>query len=565
MYQITCDDYVLYDPRDDDLIVLQPKCKLEVNTVGEASFTILSEHPYYDKLKKLKSVFEIRQDSDVIFRGRMTGDSKDFYNQTMVDLEGIIACANDTIIPPFNFPQDFPDALTSPNIVEYFLNWVITQHNLHVESWQQIKLGTVGISQVDNYISRESKNYTSTWEILKSRLVESELGGYLVIRYEDDGNYIDYVSDFALTNTQRITIGENLLDINTQTDASQTYSAILPIGAEVENADGSKSRLTLESIPDGAITDDLVKIGNYIYSKSAKINYGWVCVPIADATWDDVTLAENLKNKAVDFLTGKATHLSNTITVKAVDLSFTDDEIQAFRIYRNIIVDSPAHGLVDAVYPLSKLDIDILNPQNTDITVGDTVRTLIDTTSSSQSSTIDRIDKVADVTNNINQTVTDTVRQQMEVNETAILATASEMILSALEQYVETDNYNEFKSTVEATLSIMADEINMKFTSTSESINNVDGDLQMKFNQLYKYIGFSENGITLGSGDNAMSLNIDNDMIVFTKNGKQFGWWDGVDFHTGNIVVDVNEKAQFGNFAFIPRSDGSLMFLKVGG
>lgn len=40
---------------------------------------------------------------------------------------------------------------------------------------------------------------------------------------------------------------------------------------------------------------------------------------------------------------------------------------------------------------------------------------------------------------------------------------------------------------------------------------------------------------------------------------------DGVDFHTGNIVVDVNERAQFGNFAAIPRSNGSLSWLKVRG
>ena len=62
-----------------------------------------------------------------------------------------------------------------------------------------------------------------------------------------------------------------------------------------------------------------------------------------------------------------------------------------------------------------------------------------------------------------------------------------------------------------------------------------------------------------------MNVLLDNDMIRFTKNGQEFGWWDGVDFHTGNIVVEVNERAQFGNFAFIPRSNGSLDFLKVGG
>lgn len=147
---------------------------------------------------------------------------------------------------------------------------------------------------------------------------------------------------------------------------------------------------------------------------------------------------------------------------------------------------------------------------------------------------------------------------------TDIIAESSAIILAALESYVETSDYEGFKSSVEAQLSIMTDQITMNFTSTTEQIRTVDGDLQSKFDTLYKYIRFNEDGIEIGSGENAITLTLDNDMISFSKNGTQFGWWDGVDFHTGNIIVDVNERAQFGNFAFIPRSDGSLMFLKVG-
>jgi hypothetical protein len=112
-----------------------------------------------------------------------------------------------------------------------------------------------------------------------------------------------------------------------------------------------------------------------------------------------------------------------------------------------------------------------------------------------------------------------------------------------------------------------AEAISMNFTKTIDEINNVDGDLQAKFTELYKYIKYSgETAITIGSGDNAITLEIDNEKgIVFKKNGVQFGLWDGVDFYTGNIVVRLNERAQFGNFAFVPRSDGSLSFLKVGG
>ena len=72
-----------------------------------------------------------------------------------------------------------------------------------------------------------------------------------------------------------------------------------------------------------------------------------------------------------------------------------------------------------------------------------------------------------------------------------------------------------------------------------------------------------DNSIKLGSGNNAMSLTLTNEGISFEKDGNRFGWWDGVDFQTGNIKIDVTERAQFGNFAMVPRSDGSLSFLKV--
>lgn len=71
------------------------------------------------------------------------------------------------------------------------------------------------------------------------------------------------------------------------------------------------------------------------------------------------------------------------------------------------------------------------------------------------------------------------------------------------------------------------------------------------------------NTITIGAGKSKMTLALKNDIIAFHKDGEQFGWWDGVDFHTGNIVINVTERAQFGNFAMVPRTDGSLSFLKV--
>lgn len=149
--------------------------------------------------------------------------------------------------------------------------------------------------------------------------------------------------------------------------------------------------------------------------------------------------------------------------------------------------------------------------------------------------------------------------------ETSILATSESIILSALESYVQNGDYEAFKSNVEAQLSVMSDEIKMTFTSTNEKITELDGEFQSEITELYKHISFSENGVSIQAGEGTMQLVLDNDIISFQKNGEQFGWWDGVDFHTGNIVVDITEKAQFGNFANVPRSDHSMHFLKVSG
>lgn len=383
MYQIKCDGYVLYDPRDDDLIVNNPKCKLEVNTVGEASFSIYATHKYYGYLQKMKSIFEILQDGNTIFRGRMTDDTRDFNNIKAVDLEGVMAFFNDSIIRPFTFPDDFlddADYVASKNKVEFFLKWIVDQHNSQVQPFQRFKLGTVTVADPNNYISRSIEDYTKTWEVLKTRLFDSALGGYLCIRYEEDGNYIDYLEDFLQNNTQKIVFGENLLDLTSESDASETYSAIIPLGMkknEIDTESTDSSRLTIEELADGEITSDIVKKGDTLYSKSAVEKYGFIYAPTSESTWEDVSEAANLQTKGIDLLTNKGMKLANTITIKAVDLHFSAEEIEAFRIYRYIDVESKPHDH-EGQYKLTKLEIDIQNPQNTVITLGDTQLSMTD-------------------------------------------------------------------------------------------------------------------------------------------------------------------------------------------
>lgn len=450
MYQIKCDGNVLYDPRDEDLIVQNPRCKLKVNTVGEASFTIFANHPHYGKLQKLKSIFEILQDNETIFRGRMTEDSNDFNNTKAIDLEGAMAYFNDSTVRPFKYPEDFMSdsgylaAVRSGNVVEYFLKWLIEQHNARVKDFQKFKLGTVTVSDPNNYITRSSEDYASTWETLKDKLFDSALGGYLCIRYEPDGNYIDYLSDFDKINAQRIEYGENLLDLSTETNASETYSAIIPLGKkknEINEKSTDKSRLTVADLPDGDLTDDLVKVGDTIYSKSAVEQHGWIEAPTVETTWDDVTDVRNLRSKGVEFMEQTATKVINTITVTAVDLHYSDAEIEAFRIYRYVYFESRPHSLAD-LFRLGELDLDLFNPQNTKITVGEEERSLIDANAKKVSSASQQLaGAISDVSN---------VTGQIAGQTGAIVSQCNTYTDTALQDYVPATEYVVLKNSVSA-------------------------------------------------------------------------------------------------------------------
>lgn len=528
IYQIKCDDYILYDPRSDELIVNNPKCKLQVNTVGEASFLIYSSHPYYDKLRKLRSVFEILQDGQPIFRGRMTDDSRDFNNSLSVDLEGAMAYFNDSIIRPFAFPDGFQGAANAENVIEFFLNWLIEQHNSQVQDFQRFKLGNVTVTDPNNYLSRAATDYSKTWDILSSKLFGSDLGGYLCIRYEEDGNYIDYLKDFELTNIQRVEYGSNLLDISSETDASGVCSAIIPLGAkhnEIDKASDDDSRLTIESLPDGELTEDIVKDGDTLYSKKAVAEYGFIYAATKDTTWEDVTLVNNLRDKGIEYIGETATKISNTIKITAIDLHYSDAEIETFRIYRYIAVNSKPHNHEDR-YKLTALDIDILNPQNTKITLGDTKQSM---TSSSSSNKQELSELVTNIKVQSTQQGTDISEIQNFVQEqsTAVVSTCEEIILAALDTYVETSNYEEFRSTVEAQLSIMAEEISFNFTSMTDLIENVNGDLQEKFNTITKYFTFDIDGMTIGQTDSSYKVVIDNDRYSMLVNGVEVLWLDG--------------------------------------
>lgn len=562
MYQIFFDGLPLCDPRGGEfnLVIRDPDCHLAVGESGSLSFTIDNDHPYAGQLTKLKGVLELRAEGRPIYKGRILKDTQDFNLSRIIETEGLMACLNDSIVPPFNFPDDFledavyQEAAENGNVIRFFLEWLLAEHNSQVGPAQRIQLGDVTVTDPNNYISRASSEYLTSMEVLRQKITDS-LGGYLLADYSGEVTTLHFYADLPLTNMQPVEFGENLLDLETLVDAGQTYTAILPVGAE---------GLTIESLPDGEISPGYFKEGRIIYSKATESLYGGIRIT-RTVKWDDVTLAENLQRKALTTLSTEGVMISQTIEVTAADLAgVSDADVSRFVVGRYVELRSTPHGF-KAAYPLMELNPDILNPGNTNIVMGVTVKTASDIATGNQSANKDKMELLELEFGRQQQTVTE-MGQTVEAKFTEAVKTAEAIILGVSADYVTKTEHGEYKKSIDNQFKMTEDGLTLKFEEVNESIETVNGDVQKTVETLEKHFDFSKtDGLIIRSGPNAMTLTLDNDMIIFSQNGQQFGWWDGVDFHTGNIVVEVNERAQFGDFAFVPRSNGSLSFLKVGG
>ena len=186
MYTLKYNGQLLHDPRTKDRFVRAASFRLVVGEAGSGTFTVDSTNPAITALRRMSGQVELLQDGSPIYRGRILRDTTDFYQSREIVTEGAMAYLNDSLVPPFNYPEDYPEAEGAENTVAVLFNWFLDIHNASVSEDQQIKPGVVTVTDPNNYIARSSDKYLSTLEAIRTRLVNT-LGGYLLMRYEPDG------------------------------------------------------------------------------------------------------------------------------------------------------------------------------------------------------------------------------------------------------------------------------------------------------------------------------------------------------------------------------------------
>lgn len=377
MYRVYCNNSPLYDLRDEDLVLISPIVKIGENTAGSFEFSILPKHPHYEEVNELTSVITAYDGDEEIFCGRVVEITKDLYNRKKVICEGELAYFNDSIQRPARY-----QGLT----VRGYLETLVNIHNQQVKNQgidKTFKVGAVTVQDKNDYVYKYT-NWESTLEVIKTDLLKT-YGGYLRIRKENGVRYLDYLADYPNTNTQVIEFGSNLLDFTHDMVASDIVTAVIPLGARLEDVtevEGLDAYLTIKDVNSGV---------DYVYSQEAVQSYGWIFKTVK---WDDVHVADNLLKKGKEYLTD-IQFAQITLTVSAVDLHMLHVDMERIKVLDRIRVTSTPNGL-DRFFPVSEMTIYLDKPSNNKLTLGTSYskNSLSTKTESNMTSIKDKIDSL---------------------------------------------------------------------------------------------------------------------------------------------------------------------------
>lgn len=440
MYTIYADDALLYSPGDEELSVLSPVLETQCNAAGTLTFVLLPEHPMYSALHKMRTRIDVRQDDEIIWRGRVLETETDFYRQKTVTCEGELTYLVDSVLHPYKL-ADYDG--TAAGLFRLYL----TRHNEAVSEAQQFQIGNVDIETLS---SVENTGYGNTWDEISDNLIDIH-GGFLRIRHEDGARYLDWTKESGTSCGQVIRFGENLLDLSEYVSASEVVTCLIPCAGQ------SGSQITISSVNGGK---------DYIEDAAGIALYGRIWGVTEFDTKDASTLLEMAKKNLQ-----KRLEETITITISAVDLHLLDVNAESFHVGNKVRVVSLPHG-IDAEYTCTAISLDLVNPDQSEYTFG-TPETGMASTTAATSKAVEVVD-----------TSVEYLRQIVSDQNTHLL-----LFDGVIDAYTtKVDDNTKAINTVQLTLNSVTGELTSKVSK---------GDLVSTINQTAGAVKISANCIDL--------------------------------------------------------------------
>lgn len=392
IYEVYLNDNLLYYPNDDSYSIINAKLETALNEAGSFECDIPQKNMRYtdfDNGQQLRSgIITVLKDGTEIFCGEVREVTQNFDFTKHIYAVGELAYLFDSIQPQAKYQGTISSMFSA----------LLANHNNQVETRKQFQMGNVLVTDPNGYIYHFT-NREDTLTDIREKLCNT-LDGYLKIRKVSGVKYLDLIplSSYGSYCTQEIQFGENMLDYSANYTANDIATCVIPLGVRLE--DNQRTADAIEGLDEyltikGTTTDSYHANTNddYVYIQSAVNTFGWVRVV---KTWDDVTIAENLKTKAEQWLTD-AQYSKLELELSAVDLALMNSDIESFEVGDTVHCWAEPYEM-DTTFPVRKKTI-YLNDLSKNVIV-------LSNTETHKSYTSQQSDAVTQLKNEIPQTYT---------------------------------------------------------------------------------------------------------------------------------------------------------------
>ncbi|MCI8913902.1 MAG: hypothetical protein HFF38_07210 [Lawsonibacter sp.] len=538
LFRVFVDGQLFYHPQLSQLTITKAQVKEDAENIDSLALSAPFSHPYLSLVRPMASTIVCKKDDRIVFEGRALDEGSDLYNTHTWVCESCLAYLKDTIQPPYDYQG------TLKGLLEYF----VSEHNKNVEDKKKFTVGNVTVTDDNDYVHYSSTDFSVTLDAIRSKLLKTH-GGYLSVRYTENGRLLDYLADFSEYSVQTVEFGRNLLNVALSMDHAERATTLIPLGAKIKTIDEMGNEVeTDERVGIAAVNDGK----NYIFDDAAVKEIGWIW---ATEIWEDVTLPANLLRKAQTRLPELSKGIvSMELTI--VDESDTGADIGDIHARQYVDCLSPPHG-IDGRYLCVSKTTDYLNPANNTITIGASGVRLTSASVRQEQNISALEDELLGTTREINGSIS-SLAVNLHECYSEITKTSEQIGMAVREEYITRSDLAAIQADFETSITQSSTEIRMDFTQEVSELRGTVANNQML---LEEYIRFKGALIELGKVGNAFTAELSNVELAFKENGQKIA------YISNQILVitnaEIRNKLSLGNesrgwFDFIPRANGNL-------
>ncbi|PKE73073.1 hypothetical protein CW665_01185 [Macrococcoides caseolyticum] len=415
------DKVTIWDYRRDDNIMKSGTLDKSVDQIDEFKFELINDSRQFESFLTL---VEIKNElkNKIVFRGRILIPSQHMAEDGIFNsdytVEGAAAYMHDSY-PSYNF---FESATPKS-----YITFLVNEHNKQVESYKQIKLGAVNFTmkeQVSEAVEYDTTKYAFTYleKTIWQHIVDDCIGrwgGEILVRYEADGTYIDWLDPVGTKKDAALRIGKNIKSFSKSIDPTNVVTRLIPLGPAEESAAGQSQRLTI-------VKDSRSGGKNYIDIPELQKIYGIQNgIEIFEDEYTPDTLYNAAKRKVEDI---KKNLVKQQMQINLLDLSYIGIDPDEYERGHQYEVFFEPFDVKEWMRIISTNE-DITNPHNKSVVIGekplsidDVQKSIAEQRTKLLQRKLDNFNqKLNDSISNVNTIVQDTLDTELQYYEKKII------------------------------------------------------------------------------------------------------------------------------------------------